>query len=158
MNNEAAHASLWKTSDVIFGGALLVGLVLDYILPLSMENVVAANIRIIIGSVITSIGIFVAALAKVQFSRAQQPSAPGRPTTGLVQNGIFKYTRNPLYLGLVMVLVGLGLTFHMPWWIILAGPVIGLVQWALIMPEEKYLMEKFGHEYFLYTACVRRWI
>lgn len=158
MNNQAAHTSLWKTSDVIFGGALLIGLVLNYILPLSMENVVTANIRIILGSVISALGILIAVLAKVEFSRAKQPSAPDRPTTSLVQDGIFRYTRNPLYLGLVIGLVGLGLAFNIAWWIILAGPIAGLTQWALIIPEEKYLLEKFGNGYFLYAARVRRWL
>ncbi len=158
MNNEAAHTSLWKTSDVIFGGALLAGLALDYILPLSMEKMVAANIIIILGTVISALGILIAVLAKVQFSRAKQPSVPGKPTTSLIQHGIFRYTRNPLYLGLVIILVGLGFIFDIAWWIILVGPIIGLTQWALIIPEEKYLMEKFGNEYFLYAARVRRWI
>lgn len=158
MNNAAAHASLWKTSDVIFGGALLVGLALDYILPLSMKNMMAANIIIILGTVISALGILIAVLAKVQFSRAKQPSAPGKPTTRLIQHGIFKYTRNPLYLGLVIILVGLGFIFDIAWLLILVAPIIGLTQWALIIPEEKYLREKFSDEYSLYAARVRRWI
>ncbi len=158
MNNATAHTSLWKTSDALFGGALLLGLALEYLMPLSIDRMLTAHIRMMLGGVILSSGVLIAVFAKVQFARAKQPSAPAIPTTCLVQNGIFRYTRNPLYLGLVIALVGLGLIFNMPWWIILTWPVIGLVQWMLIIPEEKYLMEKFDDEYFLYTARVRRWI
>ncbi len=158
MNSDAVHTSLWKTSDAIYGGAVLAGLALEYMFPLSMGKVMAAHMRIILGAMGISVGILSVVLAKIQFSHAKQPSAPGKPTTRLVQDGIFNYTRNPLYLGLVIILVGLGLTFDMPWWIILAAPIIGLTQWALIIPEEKYLLQKFEGEYFLYAARVRRWI
>ena len=128
MNSEAAHTGLWKTSDTLFGGALLLGLALEYLMPLSIDRILTAHSRMMLGGVILSSGVLMAAFAKVQFARAKQPSAPDRPITCLVQSGIFKYTRNPLYLGLVVTLVGLGLIFDMPWWIILTGLVIGLVQ------------------------------
>lgn len=158
MNSDAVHTSPWKTSDALYGGALLAGLALEYVFPLTIGKIMATHIRIMLGGIILSIGILTAVLAKIQFLNAAQPSAPGKPTTRLVQDGIFSYTRNPLYLGLVIILVGLSLTFDMPWWIILAAPIIGLTQWLLIIPEEKYLMQKFEGQYFLYTARVRRWI
>ena len=158
MDMKVAHTSIWKTSDVIFGGALLAGLALDYIFPLSFENIAAASIRVILGGIVAFPGTLIVVLAKVGFSRAKQPSAPGKPTTDLVQDGIFKYTRNPMYLGLFIVLVGLSIASDMPWWTILAGPVAGLVQWALIVPEERYLADRFGEEYFMYAGRVRRWI
>ncbi len=158
MNIEVAHTRFWKTSDVVFGGALLIGVALDYIFPLSLENIVLANVRVFFGGFVASIGILIIVLTKVQFARAKQPSAPGKPTTALVQHGIFNYTRNPLYLGLVITLAGFGVAFNMPWWIILTGPVIGLVHRALIIPEERYLAERFGDEYLVYVARVRRWI
>ena len=154
----AAHAGFWKTSDVLFGSALLAGLVLDYLFPLSLANIASANIRLSLGGFSVLSGVGLVLLAKVQFSRAKQPSAPGKPTTALVQHGIFKYTRNPLYLGLVAVLLGLGIAFDMPWWILLTGPVAGLVHWMLILPEERSLAERFGDEYLVYAARVRRWI
>lgn len=158
MNIKVAHTSFWKTSDVIFGGALLIGVVLDYIFPLSIEYIAPANVRVFLGGFVAAIGILIVVLAKVQFARTRQPSAPGKPTTDLVQHGIFNYTRNPLYLGLVIALAGFGLAFNMAWWIILTGPVIGIVHWALIVPEERYLAEIFGNEYFVYVARVRRWM
>lgn len=158
MDIKVAHTSLWRTSDVIFGGTLLAGLALDYLLPLSFGNIVPANIRIVLGGFVALMGILIVTLAKVQFSKAKQPSAPGKPTTDLVQNGIFQYSRNPLYLGLIIVLAGLSIAFNIPWWAILTGPIVGLVQWALIVPEERYLAERFGDEYFVYASRVRRWM
>ena len=158
MDINAAHSSLWRTSDVIFGGALLTGLALDYLVPLSFGNIVPAYIRIVLGGFVVLMGILIVTFAKVQFSKAKQPSAPGKPTTELVQHGIFHYSRNPLYLGLIIFLVGLSIEFNIAWWVILTGPVVALVQWALIVPEERYLTERFGDEYFVYASRVRRWI
>jgi protein-S-isoprenylcysteine O-methyltransferase Ste14 len=158
MATNAAQTSFWRTSDIIIVDALLVGLILDYVFPLSLANLVPAHLRAALGGLVISIGALIVIIAKVQFTRAKQPSAPGKPTTLLVQNGIFRLTRNPIYLGLVIALPGLALAFDMPWWALLTPPAAVLMHRALIVPEERYLAEKFGQEYVAYRARVRRWI
>ncbi len=90
-------------------------------------------------------------------SKEKQPTAPGQPTTKIVSDGIFQYSRNPLYLGVVIAMPGFGLAFNNIWLIILTMPLIIAFNYLLIKPEEKYLLEKFGDTYRGYTHHVRRW-
>ncbi len=158
MNKKAAHHSLWQTSDSIFGLMLLIGIGLEYLFPLSLTTIIPRTILHVIGGVFLIIGLRIFMLTKQQLGRERQPSAPGRPTTKLLTDGMFRLTRNPMYLGLIMSSAGVGLLFNAPWLLILLIPVIGIVRIVLIAPEEKYLAEGFGEEYEQYAAKVRRWI
>jgi protein-S-isoprenylcysteine O-methyltransferase Ste14 len=83
---------------------------------------------------------------------------PHRPTTALVLSGPFRFTRNPLYLGLTVFYAGLMLVFQLTWGLILLPVVIWLITTWVIVPEETYLEGKFGREYLDYKSRVRRWI
>ena len=96
--------------------------------------------------------------AKLAFKKFNQPSAPGKPTTTIVTTGVFRYSRNPLYMGLALVLSGLGLATNILWLIILTAPMAFMIQSVLIVPEEEYLFEKFGRTYKDYMSRVRRWL
>jgi protein-S-isoprenylcysteine O-methyltransferase Ste14 len=81
----------------------------------------------------------------------------GQVTT-VVASGPFRYTRNPMYLSLLVLHVGGTLAFRLPWAAILFVPVFLALQFGVIVPEEAYLTAEFGEPYRLYRQRVRRWL
>ena len=79
-------------------------------------------------------------------------------TTTLVRSGVFRLTRNPMYLGLLLILLAWALFLGSGW--SLLGPVVFVIYLNRfqILPEERVLAAKFGVEYAAYRKCVRRWI
>ena len=158
MSDNFAHSSIWKTSDAIFSITLLLGLALHFVPSLSLTFPIPISLRIAVGVVLILAGATVVILAKRGLKNAGQPAAPGKPTTQVVEAGIYRFSRNPLYLGLVAVLVGLGLSVNIAWWAILALPMFFALQNLLIIPEEQYLLGRFGEQYAEYMSRVRRWL
>jgi protein-S-isoprenylcysteine O-methyltransferase Ste14 len=83
---------------------------------------------------------------------------PQQPTTALVLHGSYRISRNPMYFGLTLLYAGLAIFFQTAWGLVLLPVVIWLITIWVIVPEEKYLEQKFGADYFNYKATVRRWI
>ena len=158
MSESFAHSSIWKTSDAIFGIAFLLGLALHFVPSLSVPFPIPAPLRIGIGVALVLAGFTTVVLAKRGLKNAGQPAAPGKPTTQVVEIGIYRFSRNPLYLGLVVVLPGLGLSVGIAWWVILTLPMFFMFQYLLIKPEEQYLLGSFGEQYAAYMSRVRRWL
>ena len=76
----------------------------------------------------------------------------------LTMTGPYAFTRNPLYLGLIALYVGLALLWPSFWALVLTPVGIAALWWGAIAPEERYLRAKFGVEYDAYCARVRRWL
>ena len=91
-------------------------------------------------------------------NHAQTAVNPAMSTTAIVSDGVFSFSRNPIYLSLTMLYVGIGLLFNALWALLLLLPLIVVVQNGVIKREEKYLEQKFGDEYLRYKASVRRWV
>jgi len=98
-------------------------------------------------------------LSAVQiFAEQGQGLRPATPASALFQNGPYKFTRNPIYLAMVIFGTGFGVATSNVW-IILTTVLAGLIfHFMVIMPEEEYLARKFGDDYSAYKARVRRWI
>ena len=77
---------------------------------------------------------------------------PLRPTTALVTDGVFRYTRNPLYVGVSIALCGIALVVALDWVLVLIIPAFVLLHFAVVMREERYLERKFGEAYHRYAA------
>ena len=110
------------------------------------------------GVVPVAVGIAIAALSAGAFSRAGTPVIPFRHSTALVETGFYRYTRNPMYLGMVFVLVGVALlSWTLGAW--LPIPVfIAIIHYRFILGEERFLASIFGEDYANYRARVRRWL
>lgn len=109
---------------------------------------------------VTLIGAAFVVIAIVQFAKLKTTVNPLEPhkSTSLSTNGVYRITRNPMYLGLALMLVGWGLHLGNPLNLIcIAGFVILMTQWQ-IKPEEAALRDLFGEEYKVYCRKVRRWI
>ena len=84
--------------------------------------------------------------------------APIDPPTHLVVRGLYRWVRNPMYVGLTLVFAGLLIYFQVSWGLVFVPLAVWLITNWVIVPEEKYLGEKFGEEYLQYKSKVRRWI
>ncbi len=103
-------------------------------------------------------GICIAAVAARAFTRVGTPVVPFEKSTVVVTNGLFRFSRNPMYLGMIMALLGVAMLLGSA---AAFGPIpifAWLVYHQFIHPEEQFLEELFGEEYSAYKRKVRRWV
>jgi protein-S-isoprenylcysteine O-methyltransferase Ste14 len=93
-----------------------------------------------------------------QFVRSKNTIVTIKPAHSLQTTGIYSRTRNPMYLGLVLLYTGLAFLTGNWWTLILLPFVVVVVNYFMIRPEEKYLERRFGQSYLEYRSKVRRWI
>jgi len=90
--------------------------------------------------------------------RARTPIEPGHVPTKLVSNGPFRFTRNPLYVTLLLIQISIGLMLSSAWFLVAAAALLVLLDRLVVVREERVIREHFGDAYEHYTARVRRWI
>ncbi len=83
---------------------------------------------------------------------------PYKPTLSIVSAGPFGFSRNPLYVGMAMLYLGISLAFDTWWGIVLLPPVLVVMHFGVIRREEEYLERKFGDEYRRYKSAVARYV
>jgi protein-S-isoprenylcysteine O-methyltransferase Ste14 len=140
---------------VLYASAFVLGLVLDWLVPLRHLPALPARL---IGAVCLIVGAGVAHSGEKVMHRAGTNVRPDLPATALVTEGPFSRTRNPLYLGLTLMYTGLALLIPVTWPLLLLVPVLLVMRWGVIAREERYLERKFGEPYRAYLGRVRRWL
>ncbi len=112
----------------------------------------------LLGGLLVGGGFILMALAIAEFRRHRTTMIPHEDASALVTSGIFKRTRNPIYLGDTMILAG----FILYWDAVLALPLVPLFVWIVerrfIIPEENRLRRKFRADFARYEMKVRRWV
>jgi protein-S-isoprenylcysteine O-methyltransferase Ste14 len=158
MKADSAHKSNWEIAEVVFGVPFLLSIVLHLLVPFSLLQGILMKALIPAGVVLILIGISFIVLARHEFAQYGQPTDPGHPTSKVVETGVFAISRNPLYLGSAIVILGIALAMNILWTLVTLIASIIVCHYVLIIPEEKYLAEKFGEDYENYTATVHRWL
>jgi protein-S-isoprenylcysteine O-methyltransferase Ste14 len=92
------------------------------------------------------------------FRRHQTGLLPGQATHTMIEEGPYRLSRNPLYVGLLALYLGLALLAPTLWGLVLFPAAVLLVRWGAIRPEERFLHERFGAPYDDYARRVRRWL
>ncbi len=111
-----------------------------------------------IGLGLAGVGFLLGLSALYAFTKARTTVNPHGSVRAIVSTGIFRFTRNPIYLGMVFMLIGFPLAFGNVWGIPLAAVFIPLMNNLVIQHEEAYLEKKFGEAYTGYKSQVRRWV
>ena len=142
---------------LIFGIGMGLGFLMTWVFPLPWFSV-TPPIRNAIGWLFIGSAIGVAGWSLYTMHHAGTHVDPNRPTTTIVDSGPYRYTRNPIYLSMASVEIGLGWLFATLWLWILLVPVLLIIRFGVIAREEHYLAEKFGNTYRDYQRHVRRWI
>jgi protein-S-isoprenylcysteine O-methyltransferase Ste14 len=151
-------AGLIARPPLLFVGALLLGFVLDRLLPLSFPVPGIDRIHWVVGGPLILIGLGLAGAGMHNFSRAGTPVRSIRPTRALVTTGVHGWTRNPIYLGMFLVYGGIGVAARSPWTLLLALPLAITIRYGVVAREEAYLGRRFGNAYREYKDRVRRWL
>jgi protein-S-isoprenylcysteine O-methyltransferase Ste14 len=138
---------------------ILLGVLLNRLWRIDPGIGVSASARYWIGG-----SIVVGALATlglwslILFRRSGEDPNPFKPTFQMVRQGPYRFTRNPMYLAMLLVCVGFAVMLE-NFWILLLTPVASFVlQRYAVTPEEEYLERRFGEEYVAYKRRVRRWL
>jgi protein-S-isoprenylcysteine O-methyltransferase Ste14 len=138
---------------------ILIGVGLNWLWPIDLGFALPTPERYWLGGAIVAGAILgLGRSAVMRIRRSGQSENPYKPTTQIIDRGPFRFTRNPLYLQMILVCVGVAVVL-MNWWVLVLTPVGGWVlQRFVILPEEAYLERKFGDTYLAYKRRVRRWL
>jgi protein-S-isoprenylcysteine O-methyltransferase Ste14 len=137
---------------LIFVGSLAVGLVLEHLWPIEGVAHRGAGYALFLAGIVLMI------LAVQALRRAGTHVQPHKPSTAIVDTGPYRYSRNPIYVGMAAMLVGVGLAIGSAWTILMVVPFLAILRTGVIAREERYLSAKFGARYEGYRGRVRRWI
>jgi len=122
------------------------------------DSIFHLQITKIAGILFLIVSLFFLVTSLRQFFISKNTLIPIKPASSLQANGIYSITRNPMYVGLALVYLGIS-CFVGNWWNIILFPLLLLiVQEYIIKREEKYLVRRFGQEYVVYKTKVRRWL
>lgn len=139
--------------------AVLLGVAADYLVPLRIPAVPPMALRLSIGVAIVVGSMLILGLwAVLLVRRSGQSENPWKPTTRIVESGPFRFSRNPMYLQMVLVCLGLSVMLWNAYLFLLAFGCAWVLQRFVIRPEEAYLEGKFGDAYRQYKRRVRRWL
>jgi protein-S-isoprenylcysteine O-methyltransferase Ste14 len=136
---------------------LVVGIVLNFSMPLGLLAHVLFLGRIVVGAIAFVTGLGMVIGANRIFRRIGTNTRPSQPALALVTTGIFTWTRNPMYVGGSLALLGIAIGFALDWVILLLVASLPLVHYGIILREERYLARKFGDEYRRYETKVPRY-
>lgn len=105
-----------------------------------------------------ALGLALTTWALTLFRLARTSVMPNQPASTLVLKGPYRFSRNPMYAGLIVAYLGLALWRAALWPVLLLPLVLFLLWWAVIRKEELHLAEAFGRDYEEYRRRVRRWL
>jgi protein-S-isoprenylcysteine O-methyltransferase Ste14 len=141
---------------LLFAAPLLAGWLVNRRCPWPLTA--ATTIAIGTGVLLITLGAAVALAGVRRFRRAGTTVLPFGGTSQLVSLGVYRFTRNPMYLGMALGYAGLAVLLNSVWCLLLLPVALVSVHVLAIRPEERYLSKKFGEEYRDYLKRVRRWI
>ncbi len=150
------HANVVVRPPVLWVFLVTVGIVLDFLIPLPF--IPAGFPSSWVGGGVGFAGLALAALAVRQFRRAGTEVQPNTTTAAIVDTGVFASSRNPMYLGAHIGIVGVAIALNSLWILSTLVPSYLVIRYGVVAREEAYLERKFGDAYRAYEARVRRWL
>jgi protein-S-isoprenylcysteine O-methyltransferase Ste14 len=154
-NDERDKPGIWVPPPPIYLLALLLGLLLD---RRAQVPFLPRGVARVLGWPLVGGGVALVAWFVRTMRGADTTIHINKPVSSLVQNGPFRYSRNPGYLSLTMIYAGIAIVRNALWAILFLPLVLYVIQREVIEREERYLERTFGEEYLAYKARVRRWV
>ena len=140
---------------IVLGAALALQALIAFLLPMRfIPNAVA----VATGAAVVAASVALVLLAVRDIKRAGTAFDSRKPTTAIVTSGVYRFTRNPVYFSMILLVVGVGLMLNSPLALLFAIPTGSALCLTAIRPEEQYLQGKFDREYRDYRDAVPRWL
>jgi protein-S-isoprenylcysteine O-methyltransferase Ste14 len=155
MKNDTAHAHVLVPPPLVFLGYLIGALLLNWALPFRTPW---TPILQVVGGLAVLVGLLLAGSAFSRMRKVHTSPDAQQPTTALVTDGPYAFTRNPIYLGFFLIYLGFTLLAGTVWGILLSPFLLPTVTRAIVEAEEAYLETKFEHQYTEYKARVHQWL
>lgn len=156
--NTTDHADVAIKPPFLFLGALGIGCLLSLVVPIGFGLGSANGTALATGLAFVLIGFALAAWSARVFHLAGTSIVPGDAAAALVTSGPYKVTRNPIYIGFILVYFGLAIILTSMWMLLLLIPVLFILQRGIVEREEAYLEREFGEAYRKYKVKVPRWL
>jgi protein-S-isoprenylcysteine O-methyltransferase Ste14 len=155
MNSSDDHPDIIARPPLIYAGAVLAVFLLRWVWPLPMTHTTFAYVA---GAALIVLGFAFGIPGRIALAKASTHVDPMRPTTTVVQTSSYRFSRNPLYVGLTVVFIGMGLIANTAWVFVILIPLSIAMHIGVILREEDYLERKFGEPYRRYRERVRRYL
>jgi protein-S-isoprenylcysteine O-methyltransferase Ste14 len=156
MDNTADNAQVAIRPPLAWGLAVIAGLALDWLVPLPFLPADLPGGWL--GAVVFGLALALFAWGIVTITTAGSNVPASLPTTTIVDTGPYRFTRNPIYLGMVLGLIGLAIALNSFWLLMTLVPFVLAIRYGVVAREEAYLERKFGDVYRGYRSRVRRWL
>jgi protein-S-isoprenylcysteine O-methyltransferase Ste14 len=157
-SNEKDNPGVIAPPPLIFLTGILLGGILHWFYRVLIFPPEYLFLLRISGASLLVTGLAIVAVAKIKMQRADTNIEPWKPTNSIIDDGIYAYSRNPIYVAMILMYFGLTLIFNAIWFLPFLILVLLVMHYGVILREEKYLEKKFGEDYLNYKREVRRWI
>jgi protein-S-isoprenylcysteine O-methyltransferase Ste14 len=158
MAPDTDNAGIRIFPPAVYLGGLVIGYILQWLWPVPILPGGGGLVARILGVALVLAGLAIVALALAAFRRADTSPNPTVATNALTFDGPYRFTRNPMYLGLALLTAGIAGIGNALWPLLAVIPVVAIIQTQVIAREERYLETKFGETYRSYRTRVRRWL
>jgi len=136
------HPDVIIFPPIILATTVALGVALQWLFPIDVLSTVSSPWRMALGANVIFAGVVLAAMGRRILMRLGTNVSPLRSTTALATEGIFGWTRNPLYSGGALAVFGVGLVFALDWLVLLILPSLVILHFGVVRREEQYLEEK----------------
>ena len=160
VSSQAVPASAWvrATAPLHCVFAFAAGAGLQHLLGLPVPQPPLREALHVAGTVLANAGLVLSLWCFALFARRRTTILPGAAPARLVRGGPYRFSRNPIYLSLVLSYAGLALMLDLPWALLLVLLPLAVMQRAIIPFEERQLRLRFGPDYAAHAARTRRWL
>jgi protein-S-isoprenylcysteine O-methyltransferase Ste14 len=149
---------VWFPPPTLFVVGFLTGLALDrWVIRLRLDDV-SRSVLVVGGWLLIASGMVILLWALLTFTRARTGIMPSQPARAVVATGPYRCSRNPMYVAMSAIYIGLSLLMSMVWPLVLLPFALASLYALVIRREERYLGDAFSDEYAAYRARVRRWL
>lgn len=155
MNKQTDHPAVVINPFLVYAAYIVLAAVLQRLTPLPFLATTPARV---LGVLLFLLNFPLGGRAFRGMLMAKTSPNPNRPTSSLLTSGSYRFTRNPMYIGLTLGSLAFLVYFQIAWGLILLPALIWLITRWVIVPEEQYLTHKFGDVYTQYQQTVRRWL